>query len=405
MKFSLPIHFLYVFSFYALQNLLPKFSTLSNFPNLLQEIDFTEFQTILAPYNLTKGEVSSFFRLCDHERNDKLTSYDWHRCVKTFITPYKKLCLTSGHKNYLLTKRQLSNCLQKKAFNLIPKITPNKKQPSELLFLALKRNKEGMMNLLDYIFLRRLVSAWKECSVDDRLNKKGMTCSLTITTPRKRRFLPISNQVFDIAIQIYKTKIKENEAFLDFFSFARIAYLYYYFNEFELPFQQEKLSKEALIKGIEDQIVPTSINVEWASKIFYALDPGNHGDKIKLDFGAFAAIFHCLELYSEYSNSKNSEKKVFNEESMKEMIKEQEWDYFKNILIEAIPDTKGYKDKIPLKINETNENEEVDEKIYFNRFHEKKRKNENDNYKKIFKMFGRLIKKIKKMINYRFQYE
>ena len=371
------------FSTQSLSKADPKLTPLSQLPlvqTATQTIDFSTFKDALQPYNLTQGETRALFRLCDHNRNDKLSPKEWTTCLTVFISPYESLCLKSPS-SYLLSKNDLKTCLSKTWFKDIPSKTHSTESPIDAIMRALLRDSEGKINLMDYVFLRRLTLAWKECSVDGRLNKKRMQCALGVTTPQKRRFLPVANQVFNIAVELYKTKNRDNEAFLDFFSFAKIAYLYYYFNEFELPFQSENLTRKVLLNAIEDQVMPTSITVEWANRIFYSLDPENNGNKLKLDFSGFAGIVHCLRLYNEFAEKRKSGTRFFTEKSFKKMIVEREWDYYTSNLLNSVTIINE-----EYKTNELNETAvDMNERSYFVRF---KRNGAVDKNKIIYKIFG-----------------
>jgi len=367
----------------------PKINPLSNISLISsssQQIDFNTFKDALQPYNLTQGETRAFFRLCDHNHNDKLSSKEWDTCMNVFVIPYETQCY-KPQANYLLKKADLKACLKKTWFKDIPTKTTTSETPEDALMVALLRNNEGMINFMDYIFLRRLTMAWNECSVDDRLSKRRARCAFAVTTSQKKRFLPVSNQVFNIAIQLYKTKIKENEAFLDFFSFAKIAYLYYYFNEFGLPFQEESLTKKALLLAIEDQVMPTSITVEWVQRIFYELDPDNNGNKLKLSFGGFAGLIHCFQLYNSFAEKRKSGTQFFTEKAFKKMIVEHEWDYFYSTLMNRVTIIENYT------LTDSNDTQiDMNEKNYFMRFTERKKKKKNkgkiDKYQIIYKIFG-----------------
>jgi hypothetical protein len=296
-------------------------------------IEFNTFLDACRPYNLTQGEVRSVFRLCDLNRDDRLSQDEWETCINVFVAPYENTCLKA--KDYMLAAADITKCLKGlPIFDVVPAKLPDNQKVEDAVFETLSRD-DKKINFADYIFLRRISFAWKECSVDDRIAKRRMECALSATTALKRKFLPVSNQVFNVAIMLYKTKVKENEAFLDFFSFAKIAYIYYYFNEFELPFQEEYITKKALLKGIEDQILPTSVTVEMANQIYYAIDPDNNGFKGKLDFAGYASVSHLFKVYKKNSELKKN-KRTFAQKQFDTILKDPEWDQFNNVLLDAV---------------------------------------------------------------------
>ena len=363
----------------------PKLSTVVLQPNDQGLIEFNTFLDGLRPYNLTQGETRSIFRLCDLNRDDRLSQDEWDTCINVFIQPYETTCLTA--KDYMLATADITKCLKLPIFEVIPtKDLPNKVKVEDAILETLTRD-EKKINFADYIFLRRAAFAWKECSVDDRIAKRRMECALSATTAQKRKFLPVSNQVFNVAVNLYKTHVKENEAFLDFFSFAKIAYIYYYFNEFELPFQEEYITKKALLKGIEDQILPSSVTVEMANQIYYAIDTENNGFKGKLDFAGYASVTHLFRIYKKNSELKNN-KRTFSEKNLETALKEPEWDQFNNVLLDAVKpiDDKDFTAMV--------ENKDVhpglDDREYFTRFAAAHEGNA-EKYKIVFNVFGKLI--------------
>ena len=360
----------------------PKLSTVVLQPNDQGLIEFNTFLDALRPYNLTQGETRSIFRLCDLNRDDRLSQDEWDTCLNVFIQPYESTCLTA--KDYMLGTADITKCLKLPIFQVVPtKDLPNKQKVEDAILETLARD-EKKINFADYIFLRRAAFAWKECSVDDRLAKRRMECALGATTSQKRKFLPVSNQVFNVAINLYKTYVKENEAFLDFFSFAKIAYIYYYFNEFEVPFQEEYITKKALLKGIEDQILPSSVTVEMANQIYYAIDTQNNGFKGKLDFAGYASVTHLYRIYKKNSVAKGN-KRTFNEKSLETVLKDPQWDQLNTVLLDAV-NLIADKDYFAM-VDSKDVFPGLDDREYFTRFAQSHAGN-SDKYKVIFSIFG-----------------
>jgi hypothetical protein len=347
-------------------------------------IEFNTFLDQTRGYNLTQGEVRSVFRLCDLNRDDRLSQDEWDTCKSVFIAPYESTCLTG--KDYMLAAADITKCLTLPIFtNVVPAKTSTGQKVEDAIFDVLNRD-DKKVNFADYIFLRRIAFAWKECSVDNNIAKRRMECALSATTALKRKFLPVSNQVFNVAIMLFKTKVKENEAFLDFFSFASIAYIYYYFNEFELPFQEEYIMKKALLKGIEDQILPTSITVEMVNQIYYSIDPENNGFKGKLDFAAYASITHLFYLYKKYADNVKGVRN-FTEAKFETAMKDPEWDNFNNVLLSAVTIIAD-KDYTAL-VDSPDITPGVDDREYFTRFAQSYADPSNsDKYKAVFSIFG-----------------
>ena len=63
-------------------------------------IEFNAFLENIHPYNLTQGETRALFRLCDRDRDDRLSAEEWDGCLNVFVQPYESNCLSSK-KDYL----------------------------------------------------------------------------------------------------------------------------------------------------------------------------------------------------------------------------------------------------------------------------------------------------------------
>ena len=57
-------------------------------------------------------------------------------------------------------------------------------------------DKSMNITFIDYIFLRRVNLAWKECTSDFQLAIAKVDCALQIAVPARRVDLPEANQVY-----------------------------------------------------------------------------------------------------------------------------------------------------------------------------------------------------------------
>lgn len=343
--------------------------------NPTQTIDFTKIHAQLQKkYNLTLAESRSFYSLCDSDRADFINVVTWRNCEKVFIFPYEKFCLKNNDKTHLLDKESLKNCLETRFFQFFPK--GNFEKMSKVFFSALFREK--YFNLMDFLFIRRVYTAYNECFVDEKLNKQRMSCALRITTPSKRSFLPASNQVFNTAIRLYKNKNIQHEAFLGLFSFTRIARIFFYFHEYLLPFQEETLTKQRLLQAIEARTVPLDLNVKWVTLVFKHFEQGNAPKAaVKLDFSNFAALLNSLQVYKGYS-----EKNKFNEDAFLKFVNTKKWVYFKEIMNSRVVE---FDEKLKKKKDQNEVFDDNEEKKFFMRL----KGTQEDFEKNIFKMFGK----------------
>jgi hypothetical protein len=87
-----------------------------------------------------------------------------------------------------------------------------------------------------------------------------MGCAMTVAVPGRRLYLPDSTELFDMAVLIFKGTPLNDTPYLDFASFFEIARVYYFFQEFNIPFDDGLLMKKDMMRAINDQMVPHDIS-------------------------------------------------------------------------------------------------------------------------------------------------
>ena len=93
------------------------------------------------------------------------------------------------------------------------------------------------MTFYDYIFLRKVNSALTHCSDDNYIKPDKLFCGLSITSPRAPTLSPSEEKnIFLSAILLTDGFYYGQTSFLTPVQFIGISYLFNYFGDYELPY-------------------------------------------------------------------------------------------------------------------------------------------------------------------------
>jgi len=107
------------------------------------------------------------------------------------------------------------------------------------------------LNFADYMFLRKTHLAWKKCAIDDRLSYKNMDCAIYVVVPGRRLDLPDTNEVFRAAMNFCYGGDKAGDIdsfWLNYETFLEIIRVFYFFSDYEIPFNNGLLMKKDIIR-------------------------------------------------------------------------------------------------------------------------------------------------------------
>ena len=98
---------------------------------------------------------------------------------------------------------------------------------------------------------------------------------------------------------------------MKFLQYLEISHLYYYFHEFDIPFNGEAISKKQVLKAIENEVLPSSLTPRVINHIFE--------DSEELEFPAFASLLFWYGKFSEKT------KQYLNVKQFVEIISDEEF--------------------------------------------------------------------------------
>lgn len=110
------------------------------------------------------------------------------------------------------------------------------------------------------MWLRKVNLAWKECSSELALSSRNINCAVRISSPGKILQQVEASELYKLACVIKDGKVNGgNIPTLNFIEFVEVAHLYYYFVEFELPFNDGVMDRKDVIRAIEEGSLPTTL--------------------------------------------------------------------------------------------------------------------------------------------------
>jgi len=118
------------------------------------------------------------------------------------------------------------------------------------LFKFMDRASEQNLTFYDYLFLRKTVAAMKSCADGGYFVPARLYCALAITSPRSPSITsPVEKEIFNAAVVLTDGFYYGQTSFLSPLQFIAVAYLYNYFGDYELPFNDGIVSVADFIRA------------------------------------------------------------------------------------------------------------------------------------------------------------
>jgi hypothetical protein len=122
-------------------------------------ITFYSFIEIYKNHKLTLGEIKHVFTTADMNRDNQVDANEWRFFYKLFVKPFERC---DADLDYTINAKEMEKCIKSKYLNST-KLT---KDDIPYVINALDRNDKTNLTFIDYVFLRRVNLAWKECTTD-----------------------------------------------------------------------------------------------------------------------------------------------------------------------------------------------------------------------------------------------
>lgn len=254
-------------------------------------ITFYSFIEIYKNHKLTLGEIKHVFTTADMNKDNQVDATEWKMFYKLFVKPFERC---DADLDYTINSKEMEKCIESKYLNST-KLT---KDDIPDVINSLDRNAKTNLTFIDYLFLRRVNLAWKECTTDFKLSVAKLDCALEVTVPGRRVDLPEADQVFQVLAFVKAGKYKQRGVLVELKDFIYISHLFYYFSAFELPFLDGYLNRKDILRAIENQQLASSLTPSIIDDIF-------ESDKQDIDFMHFTSVMYVHQLFQRYCDGAN----------------------------------------------------------------------------------------------------
>lgn len=274
-------------------------------------IAFSDFKAQFDGHGMSLGELKTLWELCDRNGDSSIQYAEWTNFYKLFVVPFEEC--NKEKKEYTLSEKDLSECLNSTQLDSFGAPYNDLNKVASILIAILDRTKQKSINLLNYVFLRKVNLAWKSCSKNARISSGEIGCGLGVIAIAKNNFAlhPSQHQMaFDLGMQLNRG-LNTKSKFMDLLTFANIGHLFSYYTEFTKLSKKNFVTKGELERGVASQVIASEISTEVIEQIF-AYSYYQHGPVNSITFLEFAVFLHAHRLFSRHATNKFNQ--VFLEE-------------------------------------------------------------------------------------------
>jgi len=260
----------------------------------LKSFQFTDFA-------LNKWDSEQIFNFADVNRDWQLDWGEWGNFVGLYVLPFEAC---DSDKDNLLNEKEFTKCMKSDPkFQGIKFPSRMKGKEFASLLEAVTSRARPLINLNEYLFIRRLLYWWNSCkSNPEHMSRWAFGCALktAIGFERKINFKITDDQIFDIGLQADN----DYEIQHTFVSFARVAYNFYVFNLLSTWNNSDELEKVQMLRAIREDRFAHNID-EKEVNLWYDLINTNPFKKTSsMNFPTFSFFFWNHRLFNKYQNSK-----------------------------------------------------------------------------------------------------
>lgn len=122
-------------------------------------INFYNFLEIYKNHRLTLGEIKHIYNTADMNRDNTISPREWKMFYKLFVMPFERC---DEDQDYALNSKELQKCFDSKYLN---DTLLTKDNVTYVMNVMDRNDNNNPITFIDYIFLRRVNLAWKECNI------------------------------------------------------------------------------------------------------------------------------------------------------------------------------------------------------------------------------------------------
>jgi hypothetical protein len=182
----------------------------------------------------------------DADQSGDVSDAEWSEFFTEFIEPFTTC---DADTDYVLVLAELTACITTVTTSKILELKDLATHEADV-FKYMDRAGEQNLTLYDYICLRKVVSALKTCGDGGYFMPNRLYCGLSITSPRSPAITsPVEREVFNAAIVLTDGFYYGQTSFLSPLQYIAVSYLYNYFGDYELPFNDGIVSVADFIRS------------------------------------------------------------------------------------------------------------------------------------------------------------
>lgn len=190
---------------------------------------------------LTKGEVKNIWGTLDVKKNNLVEEKQWKAFFQLFLEAFQN-CDVDGSQS--LNKEELDTCLGEEHLESLG-------LKGDSVLESVDREQEEGINLADYLFLRRVKMGWEKCANAHQLSKIEIPCAMKVAVPNWVMTEADAHQLFDSIMAIQISQQKYYASYLNLLQYLEYAHIYYYFISFEIPFYNNQVNKQDMLRAID----------------------------------------------------------------------------------------------------------------------------------------------------------
>ena len=250
-------------------------------------------------YRLTKGEADQIFTYADANRDDLLDQNEWDIFTALYIMPFEAC---DRNHDYLLDESEFTECFEKdpKSRSIVFRTKSEGKVHSEIMWAITSRAK-ALINLHDYLFVRRSLFAWKNCQSNSKFISKGaFKCAIrTAVNNQKINLGYIIDGIYDVGVQISGDP---GLIELDFPNYLRTLYSFFIFSTIAHPNPSGYIELSAFLKAIRYDLVPSNYQESEVNYLFDLIRTKSVNSPNQMNFASFAFFHNLHKLFNKYSS-------------------------------------------------------------------------------------------------------
>lgn len=249
-----------------------------------------------AVYRMTRGEAEQVFGFADGNSNDLISQEEWDLFSSLYIFPFE--ACDRDH-DYLLNAHEFADCFDKDPKSRFV-IFRRRDYPSrhEQMMWAVTTRAKPLLNIYDYIFIRRSLFAWKNCMSNAKfIAKNQFRCAVRTALFQKVHFSVEYDEIYDAIIYNGDKSLIE----LDFIGYLKAMQATFIFATYGAPMNIPFLEKDNFIKAIREDRLPTNFEESEVQSLYKIINTNPVNPVTEMNFPTFYFFYNLHKLFNKYS--------------------------------------------------------------------------------------------------------